>query len=308
MSSKKNVEKKEIYGIKLRSRTVSKSVIISDTESEDEASTKIKLNSASKIVPDSSDEELDCIINEKATLNATYSKERNERPYVDNNMNLENNFFEIEGKNDTSSFHESNLHDQIQNDFNDDLTLSDSEDDLYYDEDDYDENDLDVANNLNVIAESNFNDNNVNRKKLIITKTNKGNPKLCWILLHSRKSFKRKSVKVSWKCERATTTKKNVKCLGRVSTIGECEPVNDITEHNNIPDPIREEFLSVVNENKRLALETNDNPRTIIKNSQTSLSNEASANIVRHYNLRQTIHRIRNKKRVMVSIQKQERK
>jgi hypothetical protein len=59
MSSKKNVEKKKIYSIKLRSRTVSKSVIISDTESEDEASTKIKLNSASKIVPDSSDEELD---------------------------------------------------------------------------------------------------------------------------------------------------------------------------------------------------------------------------------------------------------
>jgi hypothetical protein len=50
---------------------------------------------------------------------------------------------------------------------------------LYYDEDDYDEDDLDVANNLNVIAESNFNDNNVNRKKLIITKTNIGNPNLC---------------------------------------------------------------------------------------------------------------------------------
>ena len=44
------MEKKEKYGIKLRSRTVAKSVIISDTESEDEASTKIKLNSASKIV------------------------------------------------------------------------------------------------------------------------------------------------------------------------------------------------------------------------------------------------------------------
>ena len=57
--------------------------------------------------------------------------------------------------------------------------LSDSEDDLYYDEDDYDVDDLDVANNLNVIAESNFNDNNVNRKKLIITKAHKGNPKLC---------------------------------------------------------------------------------------------------------------------------------
>jgi hypothetical protein len=105
MSSKKNVEKKEIYGIKLRSRTVSKSVIISDTESEDEASTKIKLNSASKIVPDSSDEEFDSIINEMATLNATYSKKRNERPYVDNNMNLKNNIFEIDRKNDTSSFH-----------------------------------------------------------------------------------------------------------------------------------------------------------------------------------------------------------
>jgi hypothetical protein len=179
MSSKKNVEKKELYGIKLRSRTVAKSVIISDTESEDEASTKIKLNSAAKIVPGSSDEELDSIINEMATLNATYSKERKERPYVDNNLNLEIDFFEIDRKNDTSSFHESYLHDQIQNDFNDDLTLSDSEDDLYYDEDDYDEDDLDVANNLNVIAESNFNDNNVNRKKLIITKTNKGNPKLC---------------------------------------------------------------------------------------------------------------------------------
>ena len=37
-----------------------------------------------------------------------------------------------------------------------------------YDEDDeadYDEYDLDVANNLNVIAESNFNENHVNRKK-----------------------------------------------------------------------------------------------------------------------------------------------
>jgi hypothetical protein len=97
-------------------------------------------------------------------------------------------------------------------------------------------------------------------------------------------------------CERATTTKKNVKCLGRLSGIGVCVPVNDITEQNNIPDPIREEFLSVVNENKRFALETNDNPRTIIKNSQTTLSNEASVNKVRHYNLRQTIHRIRNKK------------
>ena len=102
MSSKKNVEKKEIYGIKLRSRTVAKSVIISDTESEDEASTKIKLNSASKIVPDSSDDELDSVINEMATLNATYSKESNERPDVDNDMNLENNFFEIDRKNDTS--------------------------------------------------------------------------------------------------------------------------------------------------------------------------------------------------------------
>ena len=79
-----------------------------------EGSTKIKLNSASKIVPDSSDEELDSIINEMATLNATYSKERNERLYVDNNMNLENKFFEIDRKNDTCSFHESNLHDQIQ--------------------------------------------------------------------------------------------------------------------------------------------------------------------------------------------------
>ena len=138
----------------------------------------------------------------------------------------------------------------------------------------------------------------MNRKKLIITKTNKGNPKLChggyYYTVES--ASKGKAGTVSWKCERATTTKKNVKCLGRVSTIGEYEPVNDITEHNHIPDPIREEVLSVVNENKRIALETNDNPRTIIKNSQTSLSNEASANMVRHYNISQTIHRIRNKK------------
>jgi hypothetical protein len=53
MSAKKNVEKKELYGFKLRSRTVAKSVIISDTESEIEASTKIKLKSAFKIVPGS---------------------------------------------------------------------------------------------------------------------------------------------------------------------------------------------------------------------------------------------------------------
>jgi hypothetical protein len=42
-------------------------------------------------VPGSSDEELDSIINEMATLNATYSKERKERPYVDNNLNLVDN-------------------------------------------------------------------------------------------------------------------------------------------------------------------------------------------------------------------------
>jgi hypothetical protein len=47
-------------------------------------------------VPGSSDEELDSIINEMATLNATYSKERKEHPYVDNNLNLEIDFFEIE--------------------------------------------------------------------------------------------------------------------------------------------------------------------------------------------------------------------
>ncbi len=51
-----------------------------------------------------------------ATLNATYSKERNERPNV-----YDKNFFEIDRCNDTS-LHESNLHDQIQNDFNDNLT------------------------------------------------------------------------------------------------------------------------------------------------------------------------------------------
>ena len=80
-----------------------------------------------------------------------------------------------------------------------------------------------------------------------------------WNYYTVERASKGKDGKVSWKCERATTTKKNFKCLGRVLTIGECEPVNDITEHNHIPDPIREEVLSVVNENKRLALETNDN-------------------------------------------------
>jgi hypothetical protein len=46
---------------------------------------------------------------------------KKETNVLDNNMNLENKFFEIDRKNDTSIFHGSNLHDQIQNDFNDDL-------------------------------------------------------------------------------------------------------------------------------------------------------------------------------------------
>ena len=41
MSSRKNVEKKEMNGMNLRSRTVAKSVIISDTESEDEPTATI---------------------------------------------------------------------------------------------------------------------------------------------------------------------------------------------------------------------------------------------------------------------------
>ena len=99
MSSRKNVEKKEMNGMNLRSRTVAKSVIISDTESEDEPTATIssKFNVPLKIVADSSDEELDRIVKEMTSLNTTYSKGSHEKiELAKNDISL----FEIDRMND----------------------------------------------------------------------------------------------------------------------------------------------------------------------------------------------------------------
>ena len=130
---------------------------------------------------------------------------------------------------------------------------------------------------------------------LIITKTQRGGEKLCY-----RGYFytidATTTEKIVWKCESCNTTKKFIKCGGRVHSNFRRHPVVEIKEHNHLPNPERTECLVVIDEAKNLAELTNQKPRSILKSCQIKLSDEAAAQMTRFENVRQMILRIRSQK------------
>ncbi|CAF0709721.1 unnamed protein product [Brachionus calyciflorus] len=103
------------------------------------------------------------------------------------------------------------------------------------------------------------------------------------------------NIKIEWKCEQFNFNSFG-KCNGRVKTIGYYEPVEEVTSHNHLPDPAKTECLLALEKLKDLATKTSQNPRSIIKQSQTGLSQESASKMVRANNLTQVIKRIQNNK------------
>ena len=137
-------------------------------------------------------------------------------------------------------------------------------------------------------------------KKLILTKTQRGCPKLYHNgYFYTIDGCSKRQVgpyeKVYWKCER-TGSKSVPKCFGRAFSIYYYEPVVVSVLHNHESNPEKLPCLQTVEEIKKRAEISNDNPRTIINTCQIGINEESSKDMIRNINLTQMIHRIRNKR------------
>ncbi|CAF1042119.1 unnamed protein product, partial [Brachionus calyciflorus] len=172
--------------------------------------------------------------------------------------------------------------------------LNDSCDTNIYNPDQLYNNDNILDNNI----EKNSTVEEIPCKELTMVKTKFGKPKLCfdgYFYTIDRKSGVEPNIKIEWKCEQCNFNSFG-KCNGRVKTIGYYEPVEEVTSHNHLPDPARTECLLALEKLKDLATKTSQNPRSIIKQSQTGLSQESASKMVRANNLTQVIKRIQNNK------------
>jgi hypothetical protein len=139
---------------------------------------------------------------------------------------------------------------------------------------------------------------------LKIGKTTRGCPKLC--LDGFFYTIERKNPNTNccfWKCER-TGTKNLAKCSGRISTSYKeiesetlfCAPIQEITQHNHLPQPEKTEALLAVSQMLERAKISNERPRVIIKNCQLGVDSEVAPFLIRHDAMRQRISRVRSKK------------
>ena len=137
------------------------------------------------------------------------------------------------------------------------------------------------------------------KNKLTLVKTQRGRDKLC----HSGFYYTVDKIsadpppfnKIFWKCER-TGNKTIPKCPGRVYSINYYEPITVTVVHNHEPVPEKLNCLVAIDKIKQKALDSNENPRSIIRASQTNVDEEAAVIMVRQKNLTQMINRIRNSK------------
>jgi len=98
--------------------------------------------------------------------------------------------------------------------------------------------------------------------------------------------------KIYWKCERQCKEK----CPGRGSSEGLKPPFTLSKSHDHIPQPERAQVLKVRDEIKERALNSNDAPRSIIREALLTQSDECLANMTGKQAFRKLISRARNGK------------
>ncbi|CAF1014998.1 unnamed protein product [Brachionus calyciflorus] len=100
-----------------------------------------------------------------------------------------------------------------------------------------------------------------------------------------------------WKCEVAgnpRATPPILRCRGRDHTKGLFNPVIVVQDHDHESNPELYDKYLCLNEGKRLAKETSDNPRTIINKIQKSVSSDSAIELTRPNAMTQIINRARN--------------
>ena len=97
---------------------------------------------------------------------------------------------------------------------------------------------------------------------------------------------------ILWKCEQ-TGSKTKHKCLGRAQTVGYNKPVQITVDHNHQSDPIKEDVLILEAKMVQRAIQTNDDPRTIVKEILGKANKDTVSKMSRPTTLAQRIRRIR---------------
>jgi hypothetical protein len=101
---------------------------------------------------------------------------------------------------------------------------------------------------------------------------------------------------INWKCEKLSSGPLENRCSGRGVSAGLKPPFKIIKPHNHTPTPERVEVLKTRDNIKQLATNTNDNPRTIIREAALNLSDACISSLTRQDALRKMIQRTRNTK------------
>ncbi len=73
-----------------------------------------------------------------------------------------------------------------------------------------------------------------------------------------------------------------------------CGPIQEITQHNHLPQPEKTEALLAVSQMLERAKISNERPRVIIKNCQLGVDSEVAPFLIRHEAMRQRIARVRS--------------
>ena len=101
------------------------------------------------------------------------------------------------------------------------------------------------------------------------------------------------ATKIYWKCCKTSSGSKT--CLGRAISNGLNPPLKISKQHDHVPAPEIVEVLKM-NKLKSRALLSNDDPRSIIRDSQLNMKPEAIGFMTKKDAFRQIINRLRNKK------------
>lgn len=102
--------------------------------------------------------------------------------------------------------------------------------------------------------------------------------------------------KCEWRCERTCTTKKWVKCTGRLISRGYNEPVLEINDHNHMPDPKKKEVLLHAMRLRYMAANTKDQPRLIMRSCSLDFPTSSALRLPEEGALLQQIKRVRSTK------------
>ena len=134
-----------------------------------------------------------------------------------------------------------------------------------------DDDETEVANSQQEVIELGIlNELSINDETFLIGQTNKNKPKLHSLGFYYTVDRLTKAGLYHWKCEKTLT------CKGRAHTVGLEAPVVLTRIHNHTQNFHRAQILTSNLEKKQRAMTSNDDPRSIIINSQLYFTEEAA--------------------------------